>query len=354
MSLDRKKWKEKLLERQKDSYNTKDDSGRFKSIFKQLPEKYSMFKCSEDEHIIDIIPYIAGDNNSRTLKGDPTYNLDLFVHRGVGPNEDTYICLSRTFKQPCPICEHKVFLTKQDEFDEKEVKLLNPTRRCIYNIWVHDNDKEEAKGVQIWDVSQYLFEKELASQARLPKGGGFVPFSDPDDGKSISFVREGKSALATKYKSFHFLDREEPIPDEILGKALCLDELIYKPSYEEVYDAFHSSSKENEEESFGEEKVKEESEKDIPDFPINKEEIHEDSREARRRMREERKSKDNPCPHGHEFGKDIDNFDECEKCESLDECEKKADELLEKKEEIIKEEIKKEEPKRTLTRRPGK
>ena len=29
----------------------------------------------------------------------------LMVHRGIGPNEDSFVCLAQQSKKPCPICE---------------------------------------------------------------------------------------------------------------------------------------------------------------------------------------------------------------------------------------------------------
>src|SRR5574337_1937468 len=100
--------KQEMADRHKESYDRKDDSGRFKSIFiKDAVSGITMWKCSEDEHFINIIPYIAGANNPNVKPGKFAYNLDIFVHRKVGVNEDSYICLARTYNKPCPICEHQ-------------------------------------------------------------------------------------------------------------------------------------------------------------------------------------------------------------------------------------------------------
>jgi hypothetical protein len=234
--------KKEMEQRLQESYNSKDDSGKFKSIFvKDAVGNTPMWKCSEDEHFINIIPFIAGKNNPNTKPGQFAYSLDIFVHRKVGINEDSYICLARSYGKKCPICDEQAELRKQDDYDEKYVKSLNPTRRVIYNIECLDSDKEVKKGIQLFEVSHYLFEKELAEIAKKPRGGGFILFSDPDEGKTVFFRKSGNGPTNTEYKAFKFEDREEPVSDEILDSALCLDELIHIPTYDEVYNAFHGN-----------------------------------------------------------------------------------------------------------------
>jgi hypothetical protein len=227
--------------------------------------------------------------------------LDIYVHNKVGINEDSYVCMSRTYGKPCAICEEQAELRKQDDFDEKYVKSLNPSRRVIYNISCLDSDTEFKKGIQIFEVSHWLFEKELAEQAKKPRGGGFVLFSDPDEGKTVFFRKTGNGPTTTKYSGFKFEDRAEPISDELLDSALCLDELIHIPSYDEVKNAFYGND------------ISE----DIPE-----EEIVERRVEAEVTNRRPAKSQEPPpfkCPGT--FCDDYGNFDACEKCPQLDDCE---------------------------------
>ena len=285
----RKQIREQMHQRQDESYQRKDDSGRFKSIYKSEISRDKFWKCNEAEHSLDIIPYPVGDNDPHNKKGNWTYLLDLFVHNKVGVNEDSYVCLNRNYNKNCPICEYQAELRKQDDYDEDIVKALNPTRRAIYNIWVHDNSKEEDKGIQIWDVSHYLFELNLIENSRKKKGGGYILFSDPDEGKTISFRRSGKGPTSTKFVAITFEDRDA-IPDNIMDAAHVLDELIHIPTYEEVNIAFYGAIKE---EKTKETKTKEE---DIPEPP------------------------ENECPADFEFGKDYGDYDDCDDCEVSKAC----------------------------------
>jgi len=309
----RKAMKEEMRKRQEESNSRKDDSGKFRKIYKEgVLKKSDFWKSTEGEHSIDIIPYIAGADNPHVKEGKPAYILDVWIHRRVGLNEDDFICLNKTYNRPCPICEYQAELIKQrkrsddpESFDD-EIKELNPTRRAIYNIVSHDK-KDDPDEVRIWDVSHFLFERELLEAARKKRGGGFVLFADPDEGKVISFRQVGEKQQMT-FKAFEFEDREDVISDELLERAKCLDELINVPSYEEVKKAFLSSSDNSYEEStpFREEAVvsrKEESSVKPP----KKEEVG-DLKDP------------NMCPFDYEFGADNNRFDECETCDYFDEC----------------------------------
>lgn len=235
--------KAEMTQRTQESYNNKDDSGKFKSIFvKDQIGNTSRWKCGEGEHFLNIIPFVAGPNHPTVPEGKFAYFLDIWVHGKVGINEDSYVCMARSFNKPCAICDHQGELRKQDDFDEKYVKSLNPGRRAIYNIECLDSNTEIAKKVQYWDASHFSIEKEIAELAKKPRGGGFITFSDPDDGKTVFFRRTGSGMNNTKYSAFKFEDRTEPVSDELLDLALSLDKCIHIPSYDEVKNAFFGNT----------------------------------------------------------------------------------------------------------------
>ena len=305
----RKLYSEEIKKRQEEGYARKDGSGRFKSIFIDTFEKSKLWKCSEAEHSINIVPYLAGKQNPHVAEGKPTYILDIYRHAKVGVNEDSYICMKKTYDKPCPICEYQAKLRKESDgsdASEDYIKSFNAGRRAIYNVHCLDSAKEEAKGIQIWEVSHFLFEKEILEIAKKKRGGGFVYFADIDDGKIVSFRRTG-SSVGTKFTAIEFEERDAPISDELIESALCLDEMIYIPDYEEVKNAFYSLIKvddveEEEEETTRKPKItlkaetNKEEDVEIKDTPETVDTTEED------------------CPFGYEFGKDFDRNPECDTC----------------------------------------
>jgi len=193
--VDKDRRREELRRRTERSYDTRDSTGQ--TIFKRsdLP----LWKCGNGEHEIDIIPYIAGnsDPDSKIKAGMWTYVLDIKVHYSVGVNNSAFVCL-RTFNEKCPICEYRDELMEEEDYDEDYAKRLRAKRRNIYNVVVLDEGKEEKKGVQIFDASQWLMERLLTPLTKTRKGrsgapiGGFDTYSAIEDGCSVSFVREGQ------------------------------------------------------------------------------------------------------------------------------------------------------------------
>lgn len=321
--MDRSKFNKELGRRTEQSYQHKDDSGQFRSIFKQeYIEK--IWKCKAASHEIDIIPYLAGPDDPAIThglikEGEAQYLLDIWVHRDVGVNRDMYVCPARNYNLPCPICEERDKIRRQDDYDEELVKSLSPKRRSIYNIVVYDDGQEQAKGVQIFDVAHFFMEQKLAVLAKRSTGrsganiGGYIPFSDPDEGKTVSFERKGQGAQNTEFLGHKFLDREIDgkkyvISDEILSQAIVLDQAIEIPTYEELESAFKGTAPI--------EVIKEE---DVP--------LRLSGRMSRTtKVAESIPNSDNPCPAGGNFGVDCEMLPKCPSCAVWDNCFKKASE----------------------------
>ena len=237
----------------KRSYDSKDSFGGGISYLKP-GTKVKQWMCNDGEHLLDVIPYMAGTNDPNTREGEPQYVLDIWVHRGVGALDQSFVCPSKNFKQRCPICEKQLQMRKSGDFTDDEVKALSAKRRTMYNVICWDSKEEIRKGVQIFEISHFFFEKHLAELCKRPKGGGFVVFSDPDSGKSISFKKKSKGQNM-EFLGHRFEDRDEDteITDEMLADALCLDELIHIPTVKElqkaVADGFAATEDEDEDDS---------------------------------------------------------------------------------------------------------
>lgn len=317
----RDKLKGKLRDRVKESYERRETTRRGVFIT-DLPEEVKFWSVKEGEHLIDIIPYIAGPNDPLTREGEPTYILELKVHPRVGPgNGQDFLCLAENYGKPCPVCEHRKQLQSEGA-DDEEWKALIPKRRCVYNIVCYDSAEEEDKGVQIWEVAWWFSERYFVELAKGPTVGrhrrgskselGFIPFADPDEGKSIAFIRKGSGAQNTQYLGHRFVDRDYTIPDDILEAAWTLDELIYVPTYEEVYNAYWGT----------EEGGSVADEEDVSDEPSEQEEIEEQSTTVRRHTDDEGQTEveDASCPGGGVFGEDTDQLDYCEECDVWEDC----------------------------------
>jgi hypothetical protein len=295
MSTIREKLKVGLRERVEESYRTKDQDWG-KGIFDPDKTKgLQFFKPSAGQHIIDILPYLSGAHDPRRRKGESNYLVDIYVHQNIGPNEDTYICLAKSYNRPCPICEERNEL-RRTSGDQDEIKSLRPKRRVIYAIWDRDN---ETKGIQVWEVAHWFMEANLLPLAKRPRGGGYVAFTYPDksEGRHVVFEIKG-TGQNIQYTGHQLIEREEDIPDEILEKVPVLDELLYIPDYKEVKTAYLGKGGANDE---GQEPEHgDEHEEDLPKFnkPVKKK----------------------VCPYGGTMGTDYGELDECQECMFADDC----------------------------------
>lgn len=330
MAIDRSSMRSSLAKKQETSHSTKDDRGKFRGIFREDIEGLQLWKVSEGDHEFDFVPYSAGPNDpdKKISPGDFTYVLIVWVHRGIGPSEDSYICQARTNGKRCPVCEYQTSLKDTDASDE-EIKRWNPTRRTLYNVVVYDSEKEQSKGVQILDIAHYYLEQELQVQSRPRSRGGAATgekifFASPDkDGKTIAVTREG-SRRNTKYIGIKFLDRDYDLADDIIEAAHCLDEIVHWPSYDEVKDALDSGLA-NPVSSVPEDDIPSEGARRrgrsvAPSKEATPQSQEKEVKEEKKEVKEEKKVATLVCPADGVFGIDIEKLGACGKCEVWDDC----------------------------------
>jgi len=239
----------KTLQKRHNKGTKKTGGGRFPTIFNKeaIPEGVDLWRCDEGEHVADIIPFEAGPNmpfNERlqpiTEEGKFDYVLDLFVHMNVGKMEKPFVCPYENFGKACPICEY----IKAHRLEKETWKKLIAKHRVVYFLWVHDSREEEKKGIQIFQASHFFMEEKIEEIAKLPRGGGFINFSHPDDGKSLAWTRKGSGQKNTQYLGHRFIEREAPIPDKILDSTFPLDSIVnMHPEYEEIEKEFRGTLK---------------------------------------------------------------------------------------------------------------
>lgn len=301
--------RKEIMSRAEESYRRKDKGGGFSKYFK-ADEELSFWipgVTKEDPHMIDIIPFMVGehypldDRGKQLEKGAWAYYLDIWVHQNIGPNNSWFVCPAKNYNLPCPVCEHIQQLQKKG-VEYEEFRDIAAKRRNVYNVICYDSEKEENKGIQIFEVSHHYMEKKLQKISKRPRGGGTVAYADPDEGMLIAF--EVADNDMKTIEGHQFIKREVEgeayvISDEDLENAYPLDKIIEILSYEELSEIFYGTAQEEEEE-----------EKDT-----------EEPERPRDRARYKRGEKDTPpqeskgkCSLGHKIGVDIDKFDDCTRC----------------------------------------
>ena len=338
MSIQRKsreEMREGFKKRMQENQN-RQEGGYYSPLFRK-DISIPFMKCGEGYHTIDILDYIAGKNDP--YPGEPNYCYEFYYYSNVGVGQGPILALGKTFGEPDPIAEE--FARKQrDGADKDTLKALSPSRnpRVLYNVICCDSKEEEAKGVQVFHTSSYLMEdylREMAKGCIRPGMEGLNPlidFTDPIDGKSIKFKREGTDET-TKFILHQFIDRPKGfvISESLLSKVFTLDELIYKPTYEEVQIYFYGkgqhmpserSLNQNADQDIQRTEIRSRFDnppEDVPDKVANE--------KVTSPAPEEKAA--NLCPSGHVFGKEIDKFPkDCEPCPKWKECARAAREEI--------------------------
>ena len=200
-------------------------------------ENVVFFKPKKGKYRLDILPYlVASKKHPQKLKiGMEDYALELAVHQRVGPGEGAYVCPKKNYGKPCPICE-EIEAMKSAGKDKAEYKPLYPKSRIFYNVIDLD---DEDKGIQLFEVSRYLFEKELLEAAEDGEDGP-VTFADLEDGATVHFKAVDANIGKINYvefKNFTFAERDS-YEEDILEETISLDSCIVQSSYETIRDAF--------------------------------------------------------------------------------------------------------------------
>ncbi len=214
------------------------------SIALALPNGMPFWKPKQSgSHTIDVIPYVVTDKIKRypdqlrfSSPGKWYFERTYFSHRKIGVNEDTYVCLAKTFGKPCPVCEARGdFNQNPDPDSQKAAKNLKPSERQLFLIYDHDEPK---KWIQLWDVSNWNFGKGLDFKIENS------PPKEKDARRSFYHPTKGRTLYLTvaeetlpggknyKYIVDQFMTRDEPLPDELLDHGIDLDAIPRQVEYD--------------------------------------------------------------------------------------------------------------------------
>lgn len=175
-----------------------------------------------------------GDNTIRILP--PTWDrpehfgVDIYVHYGVGPDNEAYLCLDKMKGEPCPVCEERK--KALDEGDDDYAAQLKPNRRVLVYIIDRDHEKD---GVQAWSMP-WTIDRDICKLAVDKKTGDVLPIDHPDHGYDVEFERKGK-AERTEYIGVAIARRESPLGEDSwldYAQNLPLPDALKYYSYEHI------------------------------------------------------------------------------------------------------------------------
>ncbi len=233
----------------RDRAKKKEQGMGFSATYLKVPQGASFFRPKVGIYLLDILPYLVGKHNPFAQPGSLHYERTYHLHGRVGADQNAFLCPRMTGKRPCPICEHRQRLLREDAADnEALIKDLSPRERQLFNI---RNLKEPDKGIQLFDISYHLFGRLLDARIRD---------SDEEDEWDLFYKLEGGLTLKVGFteKSFggrtfveaetiDFKARKEDYDEEFLEQVFNLDGLLKEVEYDELKKLFLESADDDDE-----------------------------------------------------------------------------------------------------------
>ena len=119
-----------------------------------MPSDFEIYIPDPGTINLDIIPYIVTDENhpdrdvdhEEALVDDPWYCRPFKIHRGIGPDQDTVVCLESVGK-PCPICDYRKQLAAQGDSSNDEDSNVDDESN------IEDDSSNDEDSINVEDTS---------------------------------------------------------------------------------------------------------------------------------------------------------------------------------------------------------
>lgn len=200
-------------------------SGAFDSY---LISDANFYKAKEGENSIRILPLTWEDTDT----WGEWWEIRIFVHYGIGPDNSAYLCLDKMKGEVCPICE-----ARRASDDEKERQELRPVERAL--CWVIDRDSEKS-GPLAWAMPVASLAKDINYRSEDKENKSVLFIDDPEDGYDVTYIKEG-TKLRTKYTGVEIARHSTPLSEDSrkMAKWLKYIEEHPLPDMLQFYDADH-------------------------------------------------------------------------------------------------------------------
>jgi len=218
----------------------------------RLPEGVKLFSGKPGTYRLDFMSFVAGKGNPRAEEGESYFERTFFVHQGIGPNQDWHLCMAKTMKKPCPVCEHRAKMSADPEADENVIKALAPKER---QLWIVKDLLNDPDSVLIWEVSYHLFGRMLKDKINnADEEDGYDYFADPTDGLTMRLaLQQSDKGKWIETADIEFRPRKQKYDTAIIEEMPCLDDLLAATPYDKLKAIFLQTDEDREEEKDAEE-----------------------------------------------------------------------------------------------------
>jgi len=165
-------------------------------------DEVSLWRPADGQNRIRILP--------PTWEDARHYGYDIYIHYGVGADNQSYLCLQKMKNKPCPICEERAKASSKG--DDEAAKAYAPKKRVM--VYMIDR-KNEDEGVKVWAMP-WTLDRDLAERQVDPDTNEVLLIDDPDEGYDVMFSREVKGGN-TRFAGYVGIDiarRPSPLSDD--------------------------------------------------------------------------------------------------------------------------------------------
>ena len=231
------------MEHEKDEKRESGGSNRKWILDEEAMEKAGItdWRPKEGKNFVQFLP--ADDPESKHSVG-----MELWFHRNVGPNNDTYLCLRKMAGKPCPICEEFQRRREEDWNDIKHLAVGRWPTSWMYLIVDVDSEETTDEGVRTYVACKTVRDEVINVCDPRTGEARFLP-NDPEEARVFCFTRTGKGMQDTKYSHFSYLDEQAELPEEFYKDLPQFEDLLKMPTYDEVNMAFKGGNLEVDEKS---------------------------------------------------------------------------------------------------------
>jgi len=172
-------------------------------------DEIKLYRVKDGDNLIRILPPTFDDADH--------YGFEVFVHYGIGPDNDAFLDLNKMQNEADPIVEERSRALKDNDKDYAD-KLTSRKRVLVYII---DRD-DEAAGLQLWSMP-WTLDADITTLAVDKRSGEVLDIDDPEGGYDVEFTKTG-TGINTKYVGVAIARKPSPLDDDA-----ALEEAIERP-----------------------------------------------------------------------------------------------------------------------------
>ena len=166
--------------------------GKYANIFREELETFS----TSDENRIRIFP--AGWDEA------DHYGIDVYVHYGVGPENQQFLCRKEMGQGDCPVCSERMAVLSSDPEYAGKLKAMHRVA-----AWLLDRNDRKT-GPKLWAMP-WTVDRDISKLSINKENGELLPIDHPDEGYDVLFDMDGPKGGMKKYVGMEIARKSSPI-----------------------------------------------------------------------------------------------------------------------------------------------